>query len=75
MLDRVRIRCRVCGSAVPATVLWAIAETCPRCLQPLQVPVHRHIYRPVSGTAALRPPPARGPSFQEDPRGADHAGT
>ncbi len=75
MLDRVRIRCRACGSAVPAAVLWAISESCPRCLQPLQVPVHQQIYRQVSGTAALRPPPARGAGSQEDPLGADHAGT
>ncbi len=55
MFDRVRVRCRVCGSAVPATVLWATADTCPGCLNPLQVPYHPGRNRETTGIAiALR---------------------
>ena len=35
MVERARVRCPVCRSAVPLNVLWAVGETCPRCSQPL----------------------------------------
>lgn len=35
MVERARVRCRVCRSAVPVTVLWAVGDTCPCCSQPL----------------------------------------
>lgn len=36
MVDRIRVRCSVCRSAVPITVLWAVGGICPRCSQPLR---------------------------------------
>ncbi len=35
MVEQARVRCPVCRSAVPVTVLWAVGDTCPRCSQPL----------------------------------------
>ena len=35
MVERARVRCPVCRSAVPVTVLWAVGDTCPCCSQPL----------------------------------------
>ena len=35
MIDRIRVRCPACRSAVPVSVLWAVGETCPRCSQPM----------------------------------------
>lgn len=35
MVERARIRCPVCRSAVPLSVLWAVGDTCPRCNKPL----------------------------------------
>jgi hypothetical protein len=36
MVDRIRVRCSVCRSAVPVTVLWAVGDICPHCSQPLR---------------------------------------
>ncbi len=74
MLDRVRVRCGVCGSTTPATVLWAIADTCPACLNPLHVPADRGVDREPAGVAsALRHAQApRWRSPQRAPEGADH---
>ncbi|HME01876.1 MAG TPA: hypothetical protein VKG38_02460 [Solirubrobacteraceae bacterium] len=30
-VERGRVRCSVCRSALPVTVLWAVGESCPRC--------------------------------------------
>lgn len=35
MVERIRVRCRVCRTAAPLTVLWAIGDTCPRCSEPM----------------------------------------
>jgi hypothetical protein len=35
MIDRVRIRCPVCGSFVPVVVVWAIGGDCPDCFTAL----------------------------------------
>jgi len=35
MVERTRVRCRVCRTAAPITVLWAVGDTCPRCSGPL----------------------------------------
>jgi len=31
MLERAKIRCPICRSSVPAVVVWAAADACPRC--------------------------------------------
>jgi hypothetical protein len=55
MVDRIRVRCRVCRSSVPVTVLWAVGEACPRCSQPLYVARRRPRPAGVLGeTIALR---------------------
>ena len=33
MLDR--LRCPVCRSVVPITLVWALGDSCPRCSEPL----------------------------------------
>jgi hypothetical protein len=35
LLERSRIRCPVCRSAVPIAAVWATGDHCPRCLEPL----------------------------------------
>jgi hypothetical protein len=30
-VERGFVRCSVCRSTVPVTVLWAVGESCPRC--------------------------------------------
>ena len=34
MLDR--LRCPVCRSVVPITLVWALGDSCPRCSKPLR---------------------------------------
>ena len=34
MLDR--LRCPVCRSVVPVTLVWALGDSCPRCSEPLR---------------------------------------
>ena len=36
MVERAHVRCPVCRSAVPAMLLWAVGDACPRC--------HRALY-------------------------------
>lgn len=31
MLERAHVRCSACRSPVPALVLWAVGDICPRC--------------------------------------------
>ena len=31
MLERTKIRCPICRSPVPALVVWAAGDKCPRC--------------------------------------------
>lgn len=37
MLERAKIRCPVCRSNVPAVVVWAAGDVCPRCDTALNV--------------------------------------
>lgn len=41
IVERARIRCSICRSAVPVTVLWAVGESCPRCSRPLYAAYRR----------------------------------
>jgi hypothetical protein len=41
MVERARVRCSVCRSAVPVAVLWAVGESCPQCSQPLYAACRR----------------------------------
>lgn len=34
MLDR--LRCPICRSVVPITLVWALGDSCPRCSEPLR---------------------------------------
>ena len=31
MVERAQVRCPVCRSVVPAMLLWAVGDACPRC--------------------------------------------
>jgi hypothetical protein len=31
MMERAQVRCPVCKSVVPAMLLWALGDACPRC--------------------------------------------
>lgn len=35
MVERARIRCPVCRTAVPLTVPWEAGDACPSCSRPL----------------------------------------
>jgi len=35
MSERARVRCSTCRCTIPLSVLWATANTCPRCAQPV----------------------------------------
>jgi hypothetical protein len=37
MVERSQVRCPVCRSVVPAMLLWAVGDACPRCHQALHV--------------------------------------
>lgn len=37
MVERSQVRCPVCRSVVPAMLLWAVGDSCPRCHQALYV--------------------------------------
>ena len=38
MLERARIRCPICRSSMPAVVVWAAGDRCPRCSTALTLP-------------------------------------
>jgi hypothetical protein len=62
MVERARVRCSVCRSAVAIEVLWAVGETCPHCSQPLHTARRRPEPAGVLGAtiALLHPdPPAK----------------
>jgi hypothetical protein len=37
MLERAKIRCPVCRSSMPAAVVWAAGDVCPRCGSAMRV--------------------------------------
>lgn len=37
MVERAHVRCPVCRSVVPAMLLWAVGDACPRCHRALHV--------------------------------------
>ncbi len=51
MLERAHVRCSACRSPVPAVVLWAVGDICPRCDTPL---------RRAGGRTSQPPAPTRG---------------
>ena len=57
MVERARIRCPICRSALPVTVLWAVGNVCPRCSQALDYASGR----PVATAKARRNPTPVGP--------------
>lgn len=63
MLERAKIRCPVCRSNVPAVVVWAAGDVCPRCDTALKVERAR-----TSDTSALDGArPARGATAGSEP--------
>ncbi len=57
MVERARIRCPSCRSALPVTVLWAVGNVCPRCSRVLDYASGR----PVASAKARRNPTLVGP--------------
>jgi len=37
MVERAHVRCPVCRSIVPAMLLWAVGDACPRCHRALHL--------------------------------------
>ena len=37
MVQRAQVRCPVCRSVVPAMLLWAVGDACPRCHRALSL--------------------------------------
>jgi hypothetical protein len=37
MVERAHVRCPACKSVVPAMLLWAVGDACPRCQRALRV--------------------------------------
>jgi hypothetical protein len=52
-VERGFVRCSVCRSALPVTVLWAVGETCPRCSGALHAPRRHTAGVPPGKTVAL----------------------
>jgi hypothetical protein len=68
-MERARVRCCVCRSVVPITVLWAVGDTCPCCSQPLQAARRRPKPEAMVGKA-LGLPDAESPANLVDPGAA-----
>jgi len=37
MVERAHVRCPTCRAVVPAMLLWAVGDACPRCQRALRV--------------------------------------
>jgi len=55
MVERAYVRCPACRSVVPAMLLWAVGDACPRCQRALRVVGRRRAQGAVRGnTRAVR---------------------
>jgi len=43
MVERAHVRCPVCRSVVPAMLLWAVGDACPRCHRALYLARRRRV--------------------------------